>query len=49
MALSSFFSGKRKGRLRHWPKMKKVMFSGVYDHCPIWRALAPRVAAIFKG
>lgn len=26
-----------------------VMFSGVYDRCPIWRALAPRVAAIFKG
>ncbi|GAB4485534.1 MAG: hypothetical protein Fur0016_11930 [Anaerolineales bacterium] len=26
-----------------------VMFSGVYDRCPIWRALAPRVAAIFRG
>ncbi len=35
-----------------WPLLLMgglVMFSGVYDRCPIWRALAPRVAAIFRG
>jgi thioredoxin 1 len=26
-----------------------VMFSGVYDRCPIWRAVAPRITAIFRG
>lgn len=38
--------------LSAWPLLLiggLVMFSGIYDRCPIWRALAPRITALFKG
>jgi len=26
-----------------------IIFSGVYDRCPLWQAVAPRVAKLFQG